>query len=264
MYSAKQRGRNRLQFYTPEMSTQTDDRVELEAAMRQALIRGQFELYYQPQIDLMNWKIISMEALIRWRHPQIGPIVPGRFIPLAEETGLILPIGEWALRTACRQLKLWHDAGYADLSVAVNISPRQFQQDDIPKLIKQILDETGARPACLHLELTESVILQNSGVVIETLRELKALGIVIAMDDFGTGYSSLSYLKRFPIDIIKIDQSFTADLTSSTDAASIVLAIIAMARSLKETLINSCSLSQDKFIGDSDARHSADTGGIWV
>jgi EAL domain-containing protein (putative c-di-GMP-specific phosphodiesterase class I) len=136
------------------------------------------------------------------------------------------------LRTACQQLRLWHDAGYTELSVAVNISARQFQQDDIPKLIQQILNETGARPTFLHLELTESVILQNSDVAIESLRKLKALGIVIALDDFGTGYSSLSYLKRFPIDIIKIDQSFTADLSSSTDASSIILAIIAMARSL--------------------------------
>ena len=232
MYNAKQHGRNRLQFYTPEMSAQTDERVELETAMRQAIGSDQFELYYQPQIDLKSGKIISLEALIRWRHPQLGSIAPARFIPLAEETGLILPIGEWVLRTACRQLKRWHDSGFSDLSVAVNISARQFQQDDIPKLIQMILSETGAQPAFLHLELTESVILQNSDVAIESLRKLKALGIVIALDDFGTGYSSLSYLKRFPIDIIKIDQSFTADLTNSKDAASIILAIIAMARSL--------------------------------
>ena len=232
MYNAKQHGRNRLQFYTPEMSAQTDERVELETAMRQAISSEQFELYYQPQIDLRNGKIVSLEALIRWHHPQLGSITPARFIPLAEETGLILPIGEWVLRTACKQLKAWHDSGYSDLSVAVNISARQFQHDDMPKLIQQILNETGAQPTFLHLELTESVILQNSDVAIESLRKLKALGIVIALDDFGTGYSSLSYLKRFPIDIIKIDQSFTADLSSSKDASSIILAIIAMARSL--------------------------------
>ena len=232
MYSAKQRGRNCLQFYAPEMSAQTDERMELETAMRQALVSGQFELFYQPQMSLKNKRITSLEALIRWQHPKIGAITPSRFIPLAEETGIILPIGQWALRTACKQLKHWHDAGYTDLSVAVNISARQFQQDNIPKLIRQILGETGLRPEGLHLELTEGVILQNSDVVVETLRELKAMGIVMALDDFGTGYSSLSYLKRFPIDIIKIDQSFTMDLTRSADAASIALAIIAMAHSL--------------------------------
>ena len=232
MYSAKEAGRNCLRFFTAEMASHTEQRVELEAAMHSALANDEFELQYQPQIDLKTGEICSAEALMRWQHVSLGVMSPVRFIPLAEATGLILPIGEWVLRTACRELKVWHQQGHQNLSIAVNISPRQFQQQDVVKLVREALQQTGIPPACLHLELTESVILQNSDVVIETLRELKALGVILAMDDFGTGYSGLGYLKRFPIDIIKIDQSFILDMIANPDAASIIRAILAMAQSL--------------------------------
>lgn len=170
---------------------------------------------------------------MRWQHEKLGVLSPARFIPLAEETGLILPIGEWALRTACTELRAWHELGHRNLSVAVNISSRQFQQQNLPDLVRQVLAETGVPPARLHLELTEGVILQHSSLAIDTLKELKQIGVVLAIDDFGTGYSSLSYLKRFPIDIIKIDQSFILDLITNPEAASIILAILAMAKTLK-------------------------------
>ena len=232
MYSAKEAGRNCLRFFTAEMASHTEQRVEVEAAIRSALANGEFELHYQPQVDLKTGEICAAEALMRWQHVSLGVMPPVRFIPLAEETGLILPIGEWALRTACSELKVWHQQGHQNLSVAVNISPRQFQQQDIVKLVRKVLQETGIPPTSLHLELTESVILQNSDVVIETLRQLKSFGVILAMDDFGTGYSSLGYLKRFPIDIIKIDQSFILDMIANPDAASIIRAILAMAQSL--------------------------------
>jgi diguanylate cyclase (GGDEF)-like protein/PAS domain S-box-containing protein len=232
MYRAKELGRNGYQFYTEEMSQLTDERVELEAAMRHALDNGEFELHYQPQLEIRSGRISGMEALIRWRHPRLGLVSPARFIPLAEDNGLIVPIGEWALRTACAQLKTWHDQGHAGLSVAVNFSARQLHQQDVLQRVRQILTETRLPPQYLEMELTETAILQNSSAVIQTLRELKAIGVALAMDDFGTGYSSLSYLNRFPIDIIKVDQSFTLDLIESPDAASITRAIIAMAQSL--------------------------------
>ena len=232
MYRAKDRGRNGVQRYAREMSVRTEERVKLESALRCALEREQFELHYQPQVDLKDGRACGVEALIRWNHPDFGTVSPARFIPLAEETGLIIPIGEWVLRQACRQLQAWHAAGLENLSMAVNVSARQFHHQDIPQLVRRVLDETGIPPQSLELELTESALLYNADAVIDTLRELKAIGVSLAMDDFGTGYSSLSYLKRFPIDTIKIDQSFTADLPGSKDAASITRAIIAMAQSL--------------------------------
>ena len=232
MYRAKDRGRNGIQRYAREMSVRTEERVKLESALRGALEREQFKLHYQPQVDLKDGRVCGVEALIRWTHPAFGTVSPARFIPLAEETGLIIPIGEWVLRQACRQLQAWHAAGRKDLSMAVNVSARQFHHQDIPQLVRRVLDETGVPPHSLELELTESALLYNADAVIDTLRELKAIGVSLAMDDFGTGYSSLSYLKRFPIDTIKIDQSFTADLPGGKDAASITRAIIAMAQSL--------------------------------
>ncbi|MDB5977319.1 MAG: hypothetical protein JWR07_4079 [Nevskia sp.] len=232
MYRAKDRGRNGVQLYAREMSVRTEERVKLESALRCALEREQFELHYQPQVDLEDGRVCGVEALIRWNHPSFGAVSPARFIPLAEETGLIIPIGEWVLWRACQQLQAWHAAGHKVLSMAVNVSARQFHHQDIPQLVRRVLDETGIPPQSLELELTESALLYNADAVIDTLRELKTIGVSLAMDDFGTGYSSLSYLKRFPIDTIKIDQSFTADLPGSKDAASITRAIIAMARSL--------------------------------
>jgi diguanylate cyclase (GGDEF)-like protein len=235
MYAAKARqriGRNCFQTLTRQTSVQTNERVELEHAMRRALEQGQFELHYQPQVGLRNGVITAVEALLRWKHPELGLVPPARFIPLAEDTGLILPLGEWVLRSACNQLKAWHAAGHRELSMAVNLSARQFQQRNLPEFVRRILEESGVQPSGLNLELTESALLQTSDAVIKTLRELKAMGITLALDDFGTGYSSLSYLQRFPIDVIKIDQSFTIDLASSMDAAPITRAILAMAHSL--------------------------------
>lgn len=232
MYSAKNSGRNCMRFFDVEMAHKAEHRVEMESAMHAALANGEFELHYQPQINTRTGTIESTEALIRWRHPSYGMMLPMHFIPLAEDTGLIVPIGEWVLRTACRQLKTWHQQGHAQLSVAVNLSPRQFQQQDIPALVRTVLDETGIPAASLHLELTENVLVRQSDTVLKALQELKALGVLLAIDDFGTGYSSLGYLKRFPVDIIKIDQTFVLDLVVNPDAAFIIRAIISMAKSL--------------------------------
>lgn len=232
MYQAKGAGRNCMRFFTAEMAIRTVERVELEGAMREALDKGSFMLHYQPQLDLDSGEFCSAEALMRWHHPTLGNIPPGRFIPLAEETGLIMPMGEWTLRTACHELKVWHQMGHPELSMAVNLSSHQFMRPGLVSLVREVLEETGMPPACLHLELTESVILQGSEAMIGILRDLKKLGVVLALDDFGTGYSSLAYLRRFPIDILKIDQSFVLDLIVNPEAASIVRAILAMARSL--------------------------------
>jgi EAL domain-containing protein (putative c-di-GMP-specific phosphodiesterase class I) len=214
------------------MSAQTRERLDLGNALREALGKEQFTLHYQPQIELSSGRIKGVEALIRWRHPELGPVSPARFIPVAEDSGLILPIGEWALSTACMQLRAWHAAGHQDLRMAVNLSARQFQQQDLPQLVRKVLRESGIPASNLELELTESVLMGNSDAAVDALTQLKIIGVDLSLDDFGTGYSRLSYLKRFPIDIIKIDQSFTADLPHSVDAASICNAIIAMARSL--------------------------------
>jgi diguanylate cyclase (GGDEF)-like protein len=232
MYRAKQQGRTAYQFYTGEMGSQARQRIELQTALSLALQERQFELHYQPQVDLRSGRIDAMEVLIRWRHPEMGIVSPAHFIPLAEETGLIVPIGEWVMRTACAQLKEWHDAGHHGLSVAVNVSARQFQRHDVVELVRDVLATCSLAPHHLELELTESALVLDTEAVLHTLLALKAMGVVLALDDFGTGYSNLSNLKRFPIDVIKIDQSFTADVTSNEQAASITRAIIAMARSL--------------------------------
>ena len=232
MYRAKKLGGNAYRCYTDDMGLQARQHLELQTALRQAVEEQQFELHYQPQVDLRTGRMNAMEALIRWRHPELGMVSPARFIPLAEETGLIVPIGEWVLRTACTQLKAWHEAGHAGLCVAVNLSARQLQGHDVAQMVRRVLRECGLAGEFLELELTESALMLDTEAVLRMLRELKAIGVVLALDDFGTGYSSLSHLRRFPIDVIKIDQSFTFDVTSSAEAASITRAIIAMARSL--------------------------------
>ena len=237
MYRAKAAGRNGVQSYSQEMGVQAQERMELESALRVALERGQLELYYQPQIDRDGGHIVGVEALARWRHPALGIVPPARFIPLAEETGLIIPIGEWVLRSAVAQAMAWHAAGFTDLSVAVNMSARQFQQQNVPDLVRDVLQDSGMPPHCLELELTESTLMHDTDAAVATMRQLKRLGVRLALDDFGTGYSSLSYLKRFPIDVLKIDQSFTFDVTTDESAASITRAIIAMARSLGMTTV---------------------------
>ena len=237
MYRAKEQGRNAYQFYTADMNAQASARLTMETGLRKALGREEFLLHYQPQVDLNTGNIVGVEALLRWRHPQMGLISPDEFIPMAEETGLIIPIGEWVLYTACAQCRNWPDAGCGPLRIAVNLSARQFRQKDLADTVARILNETGLDPRCLELELTESILMQNASATIATLQALSSLGIQISIDDFGTGYSSLSYLKRFPINALKIDRSFVRDITSDPDDAAITTAIIAMAKSLNLKVI---------------------------
>ena len=237
MYRAKQSGRDNYQFYTPAMNAQALERLRIEGDLRHAIERDEFRLHYQPKIDLRSDTIVGMEALIRWQHPELGLVSPVRFISLAEETGLILPIGNWVIRTACRQTKQWHDAGWTNLRVSVNLSVRQFVQRDLVASIAAVLEETGLDPCFLELELTESLVMTDVDHAIYVLRELKELGVHLSIDDFGTGYSSLSYLKRFPIDVLKIDQSFVRDITIDADDAAITVSIISLAHSLKLKVI---------------------------
>lgn len=232
MYRAKELGRNNFQFFTAAMNERLRERLRLEADLRQALERDEFLLHYQPQIDLRSGRVIGMEALIRWQHPELGMISPARFITVAEETGLIVPIGAWVIRTACAQNKAWQDAGLGSLRIAVNLSARQFAQQDLVQFVAAVLNETALAPHYLEIELTESLVMADVEHATNVLRDFKALGVQLAIDDFGTGYSSLSYLKRFPIDVLKIDQSFVRDITSDADDAAIVMTIIALAHSL--------------------------------
>lgn len=232
MYRAKEMGRNNYQFYHADMNVRSFERLAMETSMRRALEREQFELYYLPRYEMTDGRIVGVEALIRWHHPDLGLVSPARFIPLAEETGLILPIGEWVLRAAATQGKTWHQAGLPPLFMAVNVSARQFRQTDFAGKVGQILRDVGFDPCWLELELTETTLMDHAAENISILNSLKALGVRIAIDDFGTGYSSLAYLKRLPVDILKIDRSFITDVTVSLDDAAIVEAIIAMARSL--------------------------------
>ena len=232
MYHAKDAGRNNYQFFKPEMNVRAIERQYLENSLRQALERNEFELHYQPKIDLETKAMMGVEALIRWRHPQRGLVPPDQFIPIAEECGFIVPIGRWVLREACRQTKTWQDAGLTPLRVAVNISAVELRAKDFVAGVGAILAETGLDPSCLELELTETFLMQDATSTGDVLRGLKDMGVQLALDDFGTGYSSLSYLKRFPIDTVKIDQSFVRDVTTDADDASIVSAVISMADSL--------------------------------
>ncbi|MEW6697879.1 MAG: sensor domain-containing protein [Bacillota bacterium] len=237
LYQAKEMGRNNFQFYTPTMNDKAMKRLELENSLRKALKRNEFILYYQPQVEIHSQKIIGFEALVRWQHPQLGIVFPGEFIPVAEDTGLIVPIGEWILHTACAQNKAWQDAGFSPLRVTVNLSARQFQQYNFVKKVEQVLNETGLEPRWLELEITESLAMKDVEFSGKNLFELRKMGISLAIDDFGTGYSSLSYLKRLPIDIIKIDRTFIRDITANSDDASIVSTIIALAHNLKMKVV---------------------------
>jgi len=237
MYRAKEQGRNTCQFYACEMNAQSEVRVAMEHELRGALEREEFLVYYQPKVSLRTGRITGMEALVRWQSPERGMVGPDTFIPLAEETGLIVPLGAWVLRTACEQNRVWQDAGLPALTVAVNLSPRQFRQHDISQVIENALTGAGLDPRFLELEITESMVMRDADRVTALLGNLKRLGISLSMDDFGTGYSSLSYLKRFPFDKLKIDQSFVRDITSDPDNAAIAKAIIAMAHSLHMKVI---------------------------
>ena len=232
VHRAKRSGGNNFQFYTPAMNEGVNERLSIEAGLRRALRNGEFVLYYQPQVDLRSGEIVGMEALIRWEHPEQGLIAPGRFISIAEETGLIVPIGLWVLKTACAQNQAWQTLGFAPIRVAVNLSARQFNEPDLVRSIAAILEETQLPASCLDIELTESMVMTDIDRAIEVLGELRTLGVKLSIDDFGTGYSSLSYLKQFPIDMLKIDQSFVRQISSNSNDAAIPNAIISMAHSL--------------------------------
>jgi diguanylate cyclase (GGDEF)-like protein/PAS domain S-box-containing protein len=232
MYRAKDAGGNNIKFYAHEMNARAMARFTIESGLRRALEKQEFELHYQPQLDVLSNQVVGMEALLRWYPSGNFKFSPSEFIPIAEETGLIVPIGEWVLRTACAQNRAWHDAGY-QMRVAVNLSARQFKQKNIVKLVKQVLQQTGCDPDWLELEITESVVMEDPQSATETLQELSDMGVHLSIDDFGTGYSSLSYLKRFPIDTLKIDQSFVRDITTDADDAAIAKAVIALAHSMK-------------------------------
>ncbi len=232
MYRAKESGRNSYQLFTTELQTKVTERMALEGMLRRALERGELSLHYQPQVDLHSNRIFGCEALIRWNQADLGMIGPAKFIPLAEDTGLIVQIGEWVLRTACRQTKSWQDAGLPAITVAVNISARQFREKNLLQSVAKILADTGLDPARLELEVTESVIMHDAQNVIAELQAFRDMGIKLSVDDFGTGYSSLSYLKRFPVDRLKIDQSFVRDVTSDADDAAIAQAVITLGHTL--------------------------------
>lgn len=237
MYRAKEQSGNSFQFYAPEMHAKINDRLLLESTMRHALEAEEFYLVYQPQVDLKTKKVFGMEALIRWSHPSMNILSPDKFISLAEDTGLIVPIGEWVIKAACIQLKAYQEAGLKDLTVAVNLSARQFKEINLISSIEKILQDTGIVPELLELELTESVLMDHSEDLIATLNQLKSMGVKLAIDDFGTGYSSLSYLKRFPLGKLKIDQSFVKDIVGGGDDAAIVKAIIYLGHSLNLQVI---------------------------
>lgn len=237
MYKAKEAGKSNYVFYEEEFNNQPVSRLQLENNIRKALEQEEFEVYYQPQIRVSSEEIVGMEALIRWFHPELGTISPDEFIPLAEETGLINPMGKWVLREACKQNKKWQDAGLPPLAVAVNISAYQFHYGNLVQTVTEVLRETGLDGKWLELELTESLLINNEEYVLKSIEKLKELGIKISIDDFGTGYSSLSYLKRFPIDTIKIDRSFIKDIMEKKEMRSITKAIITMGHGLNCKLV---------------------------
>ncbi|MDH5552058.1 MAG: EAL domain-containing protein [Nitrosomonas sp.] len=237
MYHAKASGRNNYQFFTPQLNQIAHERQTLGADLRYALERNEFILHYQPVIDMPDHKLQNMEALIRWQHPEQKLIPPNKFISLAEETGLIIPIGEWVLKTTCEQIRNWLDQGYDVPRIAINLSAKQFKDEALVENIKRILKETSVNARYITLELTESLLIDNIDKVTETLNQLSDMGLTISIDDFGTGYSSLSYLKRFPIHTLKIDQSFVHDIVTDSSDRAIVATIIAMANSLELKVI---------------------------
>jgi EAL domain-containing protein (putative c-di-GMP-specific phosphodiesterase class I) len=237
MYHAKKMGRNNYQFFTPEMNIAATARLELDKSLRRALDNGEFELHYQPKVNVKSGEMFAMEALVRWRHPQKGLISPAEFIPVAEEIGLIIPLGAWVLSTACRQNRQWQRAGLPPMRVAVNLSAVQFRQNNLVESISGALEEAGLDPCYLELEVTESIVMENAEEAALVLEKLHAKGIHISVDDFGTGYSSLSYLKRFCLDTLKIDRSFVRDISSDSGDAAIVRSVIALAHSLRLRVI---------------------------
>ncbi|AMV73606.1 response receiver sensor diguanylate cyclase/phosphodiesterase, PAS domain-containing [Desulfuromonas sp. DDH964] len=232
MYRAKERGRNNFQFYTPDMNARAQEMLLLESGLHQALERGELEIYYQPQLEMESGEFIGTEALLRWNHPTRGLLLPAEFLPLAEETGLILAMSDWVLHTACRQNRIWQEAGYPPMPVAINITPRMFQQALLLRMVSRALSASGLEARYLELEVTESMIMDNVEAAIQTMTELSRMGISLAIDDFGTGYSSLSCLRRLPINKLKIDRIFVGDLTNNKNDAAIAASVIALAESM--------------------------------
>jgi len=232
MNHAKERGRDCHQFYTEALNARTRKKLYIETNLRKALERGEFEVHYQPKVDVQDGKMAGVEALVRWTHPELGAVSPQDFIPIAEETGLIVPLGDWILRTACMQAMEWHKMGLVNLTVAINLSAAQFKQKRLGWQIEQILTETGLEARFIELELTEGVLMEDSPSSVATLAELREIGLSVAIDDFGTGYSSLSYLRQFPLTTLKIDQSFVRNLATDDDDGTIVKAIIGLGSTL--------------------------------
>jgi EAL domain-containing protein (putative c-di-GMP-specific phosphodiesterase class I) len=237
MYLAKEDGKNGFRFFTKEIKTQSIERLKLESALRRALEREQFSLYYQPKIDMASGQITGVEALLRWNHPDLGTVSPGQFIPLAEETGLIVPIGRWVLEEACAQNMAWQRRGLRPVTMAVNLSPRQFADPNLLHDVDEALVASGMSPVLLQLEVTESMVMRNVSRAIKVLDAIQSRGIRLAIDDFGTGYSSMSLMKQFPIDTIKIDRSFVRDLPVDSEDQAIAQAIISMGKALGMTVI---------------------------
>jgi EAL domain-containing protein (putative c-di-GMP-specific phosphodiesterase class I) len=232
MYQAKERGRNNYQFFTAGMTERAQEELRMESKLRQAIVNDELLMHYQPQVDLQSGRVIGMEALIRWQHPVMGLIPPAKFIPLAEETGLIIPLGKWILKAACKQARQWQQSGYPDWKMAVNISPKQFWQADLLETVADILEQTGLAPEFLELEITESAIMLDVEKAIDTMKRIRGMGISLAVDDFGTGYSSLSCLQRFPLSKLKIDRSFISSIVDGDNNGAIAEGIIALARTL--------------------------------
>jgi diguanylate cyclase (GGDEF)-like protein len=232
MYHAKSKGRNNFQFFSPEMNLSSVARLQLEGSLHHALEHGEFAVHYQPQVEIVSGRLVGAEALIRWQHPERGMISPLEFIPLAEENGMILPIGTWVLRDVCRQIKAWRELGLTGLRFAVNLSPRQFHQENLVGKIISILREFDVPASALELEITEGSVMENADTAVSLLNQMNQHGLSIAIDDFGTGYSSLSYLKRFPVSKLKIDRSFVMDIPGDPDDSAIAIAVIQLARSL--------------------------------
>jgi len=232
MHEAKESGRNRHVFYTQEMDARAQESLEYEMGLRKALPNGEFLIYYQPRVNTAMGKVVGAEALLRWQHPSRGIIAPDNFIPLLEDTGLVIPVGEWVLRQACRQCQDWHAAGNPSLNVSVNLSMKQFRLGSLLASVRRALEESGLPPRFLELELTETVLVDDAEQALDLMRELKDIGVSISIDDFGTGYSSLNYLRRFPIDLLKIDSSFIRDVVHNRGDAAITTTIAVMAKSL--------------------------------
>jgi EAL domain-containing protein (putative c-di-GMP-specific phosphodiesterase class I) len=233
MYHAKKMGRNTYEFFKPAMNARAMERRRIEDGLRRALQQEQFVLHYQPKIHLETGAIAGVEALIRWMHPQLGLMHPTQFVPVAEESGLIIPIGRWVLEEACRQSRMWLDRGLQPMTVSINISAVEFRHPGLVEHVRAILRSHQLEPRCLELEVTESALMQHAEFTLAVLQGLKAVGVPIAVDDFGTGYSSLSYLRQFPIDVLKIDQSFVRQLNVDPTATPLVTAVIAMGKSLR-------------------------------